>query len=32
VIQQLTEVRAPCQDPDMAIYQIVLTDYIDEQK
>ena len=28
VIQQLTEVRPRCQDPGMAIYQIVLTDYI----
>jgi len=28
VIQQLTEVRACCQDPGMAISQIVLTDYM----
>ena len=27
VIQQLTEVGPCCQDPGMAIYQIVLTDY-----
>ena len=27
VIQQLTEVRPGCQDPGMAIYQIVLTGY-----
>jgi len=32
VIQQLTEVRARCQDPGMAIYQIVLTDYIQDPK
>jgi hypothetical protein len=28
VIQQLTEVRPGCQDPGMAIYQIVLTGYM----
>jgi len=28
VIQQLTEVRPRCQDPGMAIYQIVLTGYM----
>jgi len=28
VIQQLTEVRTCCQDPGMAIYQIVLMGYI----
>ena len=27
VTQKLTEVRARCQDPGMAIYQIVLTGY-----
>src|SRR5690349_20008498 len=32
VTQQLTEVRARCQDPGMAIYQIVLTDYIQDPK
>jgi len=32
VIQQLTEVRAGCQDPGIAIYQIVLTDYIEAGK
>jgi len=28
VIQQLTEVRPGCQDPGMAIYQIVLMGYM----
>jgi len=32
VIQQLTEVRPGCQDPGMAIYQIVLMDYIQGRK
>jgi len=32
VIQQLTEVRAGCQDPGMAIYQIVLTGYAEAGK
>jgi hypothetical protein len=32
VMQQLTEVRPRCQDPGMAIYQIVLTGYIHDDK
>jgi hypothetical protein len=32
VIQQLTEVRPGCQDPGMAIYQIVLTGYMHVRK
>jgi len=32
VIQQLTEVRPGCQDPGVAIYQIVLTDYMHVEK